>query len=240
MSATGRAPFFSIVVPAHNEERYIANTLSHLRDLAYPKGNYEIIVVENGSSDATAKVAEAFAAANVRVLSFARSGVAFARNRGIDAAAANADWIVLLDADTTVGPSFLSELAAYVATHEDRGLSVGGVSLTPSPSTAVSAFWYGFYDLVHRFFEHTCAVTIVHKERMGGIRFDESLSWMEDLRFVTDVKRTGKYFFLDTRSVASSTRRFEAHGWLRLLISQAVVGLLPVSLQKRLAYAPVR
>jgi glycosyltransferase involved in cell wall biosynthesis len=240
MTGTGREPFFSLIVPAHNEERYIATTLSHLRALEYPKGRYEVVVVENGSSDATRKVAEAFADDVVRVLSFNRSGVAFARNRGIEAASPEAAWLVLVDADTVFAPSFLAELAAYLAKHESRELAVGGTSIAPLPRTAVAAFWYGFYDLVHRICRHTCAVTIVRHDRMAETRFDESLAWMEDLRFVSAMKRKGKYFFLDTRSVASSTRRFDANGWLRVFAWQAFVGMLPTSLQKRFAYAPVR
>lgn len=240
MARSGSAPFFSIIVPAHDEERYIARTLSHLKELEYPAERYEVVVVENGSKDATLKVAEAFAGPSVRVLSYERPGVAHARNRGMDAADPRAEWLVLLDADTTLGPSFLAELAAHLAKHAARGLAVGGVSVRPDPRTAVAAFWYGFYDLVHRFFEHTGNVTVVNRARMGALRFDETLAWMEDLRFVTLMKREGKYFFLPTRSVASSTRRYAAHGWLRLLVTQAVVGALPASLQKRLAYAPVR
>ncbi len=47
-------PFFSIIIPCHNEEKQIRETISHLMELDYPE--FEIIAVEDGSTDGTATI----------------------------------------------------------------------------------------------------------------------------------------------------------------------------------------
>jgi len=48
--------FFSIVIPAYNEENYIGKTLSALKELDYPPDRVEVIIVDNGSTDQTESV----------------------------------------------------------------------------------------------------------------------------------------------------------------------------------------
>jgi cellulose synthase/poly-beta-1,6-N-acetylglucosamine synthase-like glycosyltransferase len=99
---------FTVVIPAHNEERVIAKSLAAL-DLARGPG-VEVIVVDDGSTDATAEVAGAFP---VRVIRQSRGGKAAALNRGIAAAAG--EVIVVLDADTVLHPDFLDAVAFHFA-----------------------------------------------------------------------------------------------------------------------------
>jgi len=99
---------FTVIVPAHNEERVIAKTLSAL-ELARSPG-VEVIVVDDGSRDATAEIAGSFP---VRVISQARAGKAAALNTGI--AAARGEVIVVLDADTVLDPDFLDAVAPHFA-----------------------------------------------------------------------------------------------------------------------------
>ena len=59
--------FFSIIVPAYNEERLIGKTLDCLTRIDYPEERYEIILVENGSTDATFRTAKKYESANCRI-----------------------------------------------------------------------------------------------------------------------------------------------------------------------------
>jgi glycosyltransferase involved in cell wall biosynthesis len=52
--------FISVVVPALNEEKYVGKCLSSLRAQSYPRELYEIIVVDNASTDRTAEIARGF------------------------------------------------------------------------------------------------------------------------------------------------------------------------------------
>ena len=99
---------FTVIIPAHNEERVIAKTLAGL-ELARGPG-VEVIVVDDGSTDATAEIAGSFP---VRVIRQPRGGKAAALNTGI--AAASGELIAVLDADTVLDPDFLDVVAPHFA-----------------------------------------------------------------------------------------------------------------------------
>ena len=105
--------YFSIIVPAHNEETELEATLQCLLAQHYPDNRFEIIVVENGSSDATLSIATRVAqqdeAGRVRVLQSER-GVSRAKNAGLANVAAESEWVVFCDADTRLGRHFLQHL----------------------------------------------------------------------------------------------------------------------------------
>jgi glycosyltransferase involved in cell wall biosynthesis len=234
----GERPFFSIVVPAHNEGKYIEDTLHCLMALEYPQDRFEVIVVENGSTDDTQAKAERFAKENVTILSYPGRGVSFARNRGLEAVSSHSMWVILLDADTHLAPEFLNELSAFLAGKND--IVVGGTSVTPFPATPFMNAWYRFYDGVHELFKHTATITIARYDIAKVTRFVEGQTWMEDLQFVRDMKRQGRYFFMHTNAVATSTRRFAKDGWFRTLFWQTLLGILPSAFQRRFSYSVVR
>ena len=96
----------TVIIPAHNEERVLAKTLGAL-DLVRGPG-VEVIVVDDGSSDATAEIAGAFP---VRLIRQRRGGKAAALNTGVAAAAG--EIIVVLDADTVLDPDFLDTVVPH-------------------------------------------------------------------------------------------------------------------------------
>ena len=86
-------PRFSVIIPAFNASATLARAIESVRAQSWPA--HEIIVVDDGSTDATADVARRFNA--VRLIKQANGGVSVARNAG--AAAATGDWLAFLDAD---------------------------------------------------------------------------------------------------------------------------------------------
>jgi glycosyltransferase involved in cell wall biosynthesis len=99
---TGRPELVSVIIPAYNAQRFLPMTLSSARAQTYP--NIEIIVIDDGSADATPEIAEAAARVDkrVRVIHQRNAGVAAARNRGI--AEALGDYVAPLDADDVWHP----------------------------------------------------------------------------------------------------------------------------------------
>lgn len=87
----------SIIIPAYNAERFLQETCRSL--LAQTCPHWEALIIDDGSQDATADVAQAFCAQDGRfhLISQANAGVSAARNAGIDAA--HGDFIAFLDAD---------------------------------------------------------------------------------------------------------------------------------------------
>jgi glycosyltransferase involved in cell wall biosynthesis len=85
----------SVIIPAYNAERYIAKAIESCLSQTYAP--HEIIVVDDGSTDGTAEVAESFPSP-VRVIRLLENmGAAVARNRGVQAS--TGDWLNFLDAD---------------------------------------------------------------------------------------------------------------------------------------------
>jgi glycosyltransferase involved in cell wall biosynthesis len=101
----------TVIIPAYNAERTIDETLRSVRFQTHRR--LEVIVIDDGSTDATPQIAAGHAAADVRVklIRQRNSGVAAARNRGI--AAANGDLIAPIDADDLWHPTKIErQLAA--------------------------------------------------------------------------------------------------------------------------------
>ena len=128
--------FFSIVIPAYNEERLIEKTLSHLKNIRYPAAAYEVVVVENGSTDSTLEKAKKFESANFTVFHSEEKGVSRARNFGGARCSPKAEWLLILDADTFLEESFLDELNAYLESHPGAGY--GTTTIRPDARDALA------------------------------------------------------------------------------------------------------
>jgi glycosyltransferase involved in cell wall biosynthesis len=99
----------SVVIPAFNAERTLAATLRSVQRQTRPR--VEVIVVDDGSTDRTVRLAEQWGA---RVLSKPNSGQADARNLGIEHA--QGDWVTFLDADDLLAASYLQEMEKLAGT----------------------------------------------------------------------------------------------------------------------------
>jgi glycosyltransferase involved in cell wall biosynthesis len=95
----------SILIPAFNAERWIAETIESALQQTWPRT--EIIVVDDGSSDRTLSIASRFASRNVKVFRQANEGAAAARNRAFDLS--QGDLIQWLDADDLLAPDKISQ-----------------------------------------------------------------------------------------------------------------------------------
>ena len=71
---------FSVIIPLYNKEAYIEQTLGSVLAQTYPF--FEVIIVDDGSSDASLQIVNGITDSRIRVISQVNSGVATARNRG--------------------------------------------------------------------------------------------------------------------------------------------------------------
>jgi O-antigen biosynthesis protein len=118
----GPWPRISVVVCTHNGARTLPECLDHLRELDYPQ--FEVIVVNDGSSDATAEIV---AERGFTLLNTDHQGLASARNAGL--AAATGEIVAYLDDDAYPDPDWLHYLAASFA--ESDHAAVGGPNIPP-------------------------------------------------------------------------------------------------------------
>ncbi len=108
-------PTVSIVTAAYNAASTLAETVSSVLVQTFP--DWELVIVDDGSTDATRQIAAGFAAEDprVRMVSQANAGTAAARNAGVREA--RAEWLCMLDADDLLMPTFLERMTAF---REDR------------------------------------------------------------------------------------------------------------------------
>ena len=210
-------PKFSVVIPAYNEEKYLPRCFSSLEKQTLPKEDFEIVVVDNGSTDKTAKVAKDLGA---KVILEPRKGVVFARQRGAEEA--RGKIIAFTDADTRVPPDWLETIGKAFEKDDSLVCVVGPVSY-PTRDIFVKS-----YALVLQFLVKSLqAPGLCFNGQNFAVRkeiFDKAAGF--DLRFgpigaehhlLKRLEPYGKIKVLPGLSVFSSPRRFQRAGYLKTL-----------------------
>lgn len=115
---------FSVIIPLYNKAPYIEKALSSIASQTFQ--DYELIVVDDGSKDNSASIAETQIrkqwrnGTKAKLIRQSNSGVSTARNNGV--AASYGDYICFLDADDWWEPTFLDEMAKLIAEYPDAGI----------------------------------------------------------------------------------------------------------------------
>jgi glycosyltransferase involved in cell wall biosynthesis len=119
MSTASIGPEVSVVLSTYNRARVLPRALASLAEQDLDHHRYEVIVVNNNSTDETARIAEAFCqtATNVRYLFEPKQGLSHARNAGIGAAAA--PIVAFTDDDVRAAPDWVSTIARLFAEHPE-------------------------------------------------------------------------------------------------------------------------
>jgi glycosyltransferase involved in cell wall biosynthesis len=137
-------PVLSIITPLFNKELYIGETIRSV--LAQTLADWEMIVVDNGSTDKGPEVARQFSDARIRLVSSPKRGPGAARNFGLGLA--TGEWILFLDADDLLEPDYLAARLASAARTPDAQIVAGfwqefSDASSNSPSRGRPAGWGG-------------------------------------------------------------------------------------------------
>ena len=112
-SKNGKPPHCSIVVPAYNAEAYIRETIDSVLNQTCTQ--WELIVVDDGSTDGTAKTLRSMAGTHFSLIEQENRGVSVARNRSLEEA--QGDFVLFLDSDDRLVPTALERLLAQLDLH---------------------------------------------------------------------------------------------------------------------------
>lgn len=135
MSAESEAPLVSVVVPVYNGASTIVDCVRALLGQSMARDAFEIIVVDDGSTDETAALASGFP---IRLLRRENGGAAAARNSGTNAA--RGAWIAFIDADCVPSRGWLHALVGAVAAPGATMLGAAGRTLGLRSTTAPARF----------------------------------------------------------------------------------------------------
>lgn len=233
---------FSVVVPAHNEEATLGETLESLLRQDFD-GPVEIIVVDNASTDATAEIARAYGA---RLVTEPMRGVCNARQRGVDAA--EGDYVVSTDADTVHPVNWLRRLDGVLRSRPDAVAVAGPCRYLDPPwwGWLFPRIGFGFVALGHRLtgrIGYLTATNVAYR-RLGFPGYDLVLTQGGDeVDLLRRLTSWGPVVW-DRRSVVdTSSRRFRqglvrtvviSYGWyylastvLNRLTGRRVIGCAP-------------
>lgn len=221
------APFFSVIIPAHNEEKNIERLLNSLVEQSCQ--DFEIIVSDSDSTDDTSKVVESFKKnfPNLVHIEEKMQNVSAARNNG--AKYATGQWLVFFDADVYVEKHFFKQMMKHIQLNKPHMATVWN---RPSPPSWKGRFLFGIMNRIVHLIQHISPAAngpciMMQRtvfERIGG--FDQSIFFGEDYDIVKRAHKKGAEMdVFQTPLLFVSTRRFEKEG-LMVSLYKSITALL--------------
>ena len=118
-------PFFSVIIPLYNKEKFVENTLKSVLNQSFI--NFEVIIVNDGSTDASEEKVKQFNDDRIRYFSKENEGVSTARNYGITIA--KSEYITFIDADDLWYPDFLQEMFQNINRFPNQKIFSGAIEV---------------------------------------------------------------------------------------------------------------
>ena len=192
----------SVVIPMYNKRDYIFRAINSVLNQSHI--DFELIIVDDGSTDGSADIVETVCDQRIRLLIQKNGGVSRARNAGVKQA--NAEWVAFLDADDEYEPEFLTQIVKFLSDNEQANLSMIGANyyLGAKPCTALdSSIVTGIYDYFQLFGNqrspNNSSTTVVNKNKFLGVNgFPEGVKQFEDWITWFKLAFTGSFGFIST------------------------------------------
>lgn len=219
-------PLVSVIVPAYNSERTIKRCIDSLLNIDYQ--NYEIIVVDDGSSDKTKDVLLGFKE-RIRLIQSQHFGPSKCRN--IATKEAKGDLVAFTDSDCLVHKNWLKELVKGFT--QDKVAGVGGIQLSPDDETNFGRKVQTFFELTGflggyikdkknrelTVVPHNPSCNAIYRKevflRIGG--FDEGLWPCEDVDLDYRLKKNGFIFMFNPKAIVYHYRPQSIKALLKMM-----------------------
>ncbi len=222
-------PELSIIVPTYNESTTLPTLLA---SLGKQRGlDFELIIADGGSDDATSSMVEAFAAGAIFPVTLIVSMAGRGRQLNAGAAKASGNSLLFLHADSCFADphALVDGLFFFHQAIDSRGdhAVAGHFALCFARSEAATSRGYAFYESKARLNRRGC----IHGDQGFLVRraffdhigpFDTSLPFLEDEHFADAVSDRGEWVLLPAE-IQTSARRFEAEGLLPRQILNALI-----------------
>jgi glycosyltransferase involved in cell wall biosynthesis len=176
-----KSPAISVIIPAYNQAQYVSEAIRSVLGQTYP--DFELIVIDDGSTDETPKILAKFSDPRIRVIWQPNAGLSAARNTGLRES--HAQLVTFLDADDYFLPDKLEVLSRHLERYPEVGMVVGNERLIDPYGKVISApaKEHSSLSLPGLLIDNPICVSAVllrrrWLERIGN--FDESLRACED------------------------------------------------------------
>ncbi len=184
-------PRISVIIPTLNEEKMIGKCLDCLEESEFPRSWFEVIVVDNGSTDRTMEIGRSYSS-RLNMVVVQKAGVNISALRNLGAAEAKGKILAFLDADCLVPRNWLKS-AAQQLQFEAAGIVGGNISIPPG-SRWVARAWYGVaYAPTSGEVSYVPSGNLLVRRsrffRVGG--FTESLKTSEDVDLCARARTAG-------------------------------------------------
>lgn len=179
---------FSVIIPLYNKAPYIAKAIESVLGQTYR--DFEVIVIDDGSTDQSLEVAKTFENKSITIISQPNSGVSTARNNGVKIA--KHPYICFLDADDWWHPTFLEEMKRLITDFPDAGIYGSGYYIVKNgqeriaPIGVPQGFEQGIIDYCEVYAKTLCmpltSISVVIPKHI----FDEEKGFKSQLKFGED------------------------------------------------------
>lgn len=190
-----KAPDVSIVIPCYNSERFVSETVLSALNQSYQ--NIEIIFVDDGSTDDSAKIVSGFNDPRITILKKNNTGVSDSRNCGFNNS--TGEYVLFLDADDIISPDFLEKRIQHLKQHPEHSFCFSTVIKIDEIGDTISSVKVdgaGINSLqeILRYDLHfvTCPSNYLFRRKTltdHAIKFDVELSSSADRFFLIELSR---------------------------------------------------
>lgn len=198
---TNQCPLVSVIIPAFNAELYIDETICSVINQSYT--NWEVIIVNDGSTDKTAEITNAYCSNKIHIIHQPNMGVSRARNVGLNIA--KGDFIVFLDADDILSDNFIEQRLKALLNNNDAHFACGEVwhfnNTINNIITKNKGIYFNIAENVLLYLPgvDTAPSNYLFKRELFdkySIRFDERLSSTADRLFLLEIANKTKGVFV--------------------------------------------
>lgn len=202
---------FSIIIPIHNKESHIKNTLKSI--LGQTFNDFEVIIVNDGSTDSSMDIVSTYKDKRIQIINKKNEGVSTARNLGIKKA--KGDFIAFLDADDIWCPNHLEDLKDLIAHFQNCGLYCTAYETSYYGKKKVKAKFSGidhpFFGIVPDYFESSLI---------------DSIAWTSAVAIPKTILEKHGCFNTDLRSGQDTEL------WIRIALREKVAFTSKISAQR--------
>ncbi len=165
----------SVIIPVYNVEKHIKKCLDSLLDQGLYHEDYEIIIVNDGSTDRSCKIAESYADSNEHITIIVKDngGAGSARNYGMDCA--KGDYIYFIDPDDFLLPNCLTKLVDTAEHHKLDVLTFMSKSYSGKSLKEVSLFEKT--DFSNSFDTNTLSPIVTGEEYVANVKYRSEVWW---------------------------------------------------------------